>query len=191
MEKIKLKKVISYSTKRGGSKELDIDTYVTTDNLLQNKKGITIANSLPPNGESFPKYKVDDILISNIRPYLQKIWFADREGTCSSDVLVISVQKDFASKFVYYTLFKDDFFKHMMKGVKGTKMPRGDKNQILEFEIPDFTFPTQTKIANILSCIDNKIKLNEKINDNLPNNYFTFTCPFINIGNNQSRSSAN
>ena len=191
MEKVKLKQVVSYSTNRGSNKELNIETYVTTDNLLQNKNGLTIASGLPPNGESFPKYSADDILISNIRPYLKKIWFANRKGLCSSDVLTMSVQKAYVPKFVYYALFRDDFFEHMMKGAKGTKMPRGDKNQILEFEIPAFTFSIQTKIADILSCIDNKIELNNAINDNLPNNYFTFICPFINIGSNQSRSSAN
>ena len=48
----------------------------------------------------------------------------------------------------------------------------------------------QKKIANVIASLEDKIELNNKINDNLPNNYFTFTCPFINIGNNQSRSSA-
>ncbi|SIT97081.1 Type I restriction modification DNA specificity domain-containing protein [Epilithonimonas bovis DSM 19482] len=55
----------------------------------------------------------------------------------------------------------------MMKGAKGTKMPRGDKNQILDFEIPNFPIDYQQKIANILTDIDNKIALNNKLNDNL------------------------
>jgi type I restriction enzyme S subunit len=167
MKKISLKEVAAFSTKRGSSRELDIATYVTTDNLLQNKIGVTIANGVPPQGESFPKYEVDNILISNIRPYLKKIWFADREGISSSDVLVVSARKGYFPKFVYYSLFDDHFFDHMMKGAKGTKMPRGDKNQILEYHIPDCTLPNQIKIADVLSSIDKKISLNNKINDNL------------------------
>ena len=167
MRKIKLKNVVSYSKLRSNSKDLNLETYITTDNLLQNKLGVKIANNLPPNGDSFPKYKKDNILVSNIRPYLKKIWFANRSGICSSDVLTFETQTGFSSKFIYYNLFQDMFFEHMMKGAKGTKMPRGEKSQILEFEIPDFPLPVQEKIAEFLSAIDDKIQLNNNINDNL------------------------
>ena len=167
MKKIKLKNVVYYSKMRSNYKDLNLETYITTDNLLQNKLGIKIANSLPPSGDSFPKYKNENILVSNIRPYLKKIWFANRSGICSSDVLTFETQTGFSSKFIYYNLFQDVFFEHMMKGAKGTKMPRGEKSQILEFEIPDFSLSVQEKIAEFLSSIDNKIQLNNKINDNL------------------------
>ena len=167
MRKIKLKNAVSYSKLRSNSKDLNLETYVTTDNLLQNKLGVKIANNLPPNGDSFPKYNNGNILVSNIRPYLKKIWFANRSGICSSDVLTFETLTGFSSKFIYYNLFQDMFFEHMMKGAKGTKMPRGEKSQILEFEIPDFPFLVQEKIVEFLSTIDNKIQLNNKINDNL------------------------
>jgi type I restriction enzyme S subunit len=175
MRKTKLKTAALYSSKRGTSKDLDVETYISTDNLLQNKKGVTTATGLPPNGSSFPKYEIGDILISNIRPYLKKIWFANRGGTCSADVLVLSALEEYLPKYLYYSLFRDEFFDHAMKGAKGTKMPRGDKNQILEFEISELPYNDQEIIVKILSTIDDKIVLNEKINDNLPHNYFTLT----------------
>lgn len=167
MNKVSLKKAIAFSKVRGTNKELSLDTYITTDNILQNKTGIARASNLPPSGTAFPKYIKDDVLVSNIRPYLKKIWFAKNEGIASSDVLIMQANKDFHPKFIYYNLFQDSFFEHMMKGSKGTKMPRGDKNQILDFEIPNFKFQTQQKIASILSSLDNKIELNNKINTEL------------------------
>lgn len=50
---------------------------------------------------------------------------------------------------------------------KGTKMPRGDKVSIMEYPIKLPPLPTQQKIAAILSSLDDKIKLNNKINTNL------------------------
>ncbi|PIP10079.1 MAG: restriction endonuclease [Sulfurimonas sp. CG08_land_8_20_14_0_20_36_33] len=114
-----------------------------------------------------PAYVKGNILIGNIRPYLKKIWFADKDGGCSADVLVIDVNDDFDSKFVYYALFRDDFFIHMMNGSKGTKMPRGDKTQIMNFSIPNFKFDIQQKIAKVLSTLDAKIELNNRINKEL------------------------
>ncbi|NCO26707.1 MAG: restriction endonuclease subunit S [Epsilonproteobacteria bacterium] len=167
MSKIPLSKIAKYSNKRIHIQNVTVDNFVTTDNLLQNKLGLTRAISLPPQDGNMPAYVKGNILIGNIRPYLKKIWFADKDGGCSADVLVIDVNDDFDSKFVYYALFRDDFFIHMMNGSKGTKMPRGDKTQIMNFSIPNFKFDIQQKIAKVLSTLDAKIELNNRINKEL------------------------
>ncbi|MGJ0328718.1 restriction endonuclease subunit S [Aliarcobacter cryaerophilus] len=164
---ISLKKVAKYSDARIPIKDVTINNFVTTDNLLQNKLGITKATSLPPQDGNMPAYFKNDILIGNIRPYLKKIWFADKDGGNSADVLTIKVNEKHNPKFIYYALYRDDFFEHMMKGSKGTKMPRGDKNQIMEFSIPDISLESEEKIANVLSSLDSKIELNNKINKEL------------------------
>jgi type I restriction enzyme S subunit len=164
---ITLNNVVQYSKKRIKSEEVTLENYISTDNILQNKCGITFASNLPPNRLAMPSYCETDILIANIRPYLKKIWFADKTGGCSSDVLVFESKKGYFPKFIYYNLFKDDFFEHVMNGSKGTKMPRGDKSQILDFLIPDFDIITQQKIAKVLSDLDAKIELNNKINSQL------------------------
>jgi len=167
MSKIPLSKIAKYSNKRIHIQNVTVDNFVTTDNLLQNKLGLTRAIYLPPQDGNMPAYVKGNILIGNIRPYLKKIWFADKDGGCSADVLVIDVNDDFDSKFVYYALFRDDFFIHMMNGSKGTKMPRGDKTQIMNFSIPNFKFDIQQKIAKVLSTLDAKIELNNRINKEL------------------------
>ena len=164
---ITLSNTVQYSKKRIKSEEVSLENFISTDNILQNKIGITQATNLPPNGQAMPSYQEENILVANIRPYLKKIWFADKNGGCSSDVLVFETKKGYYSKFIYYNLFKDDFFDFVMKGSKGTKMPRGDKNQILNFLIPDFELSTQQKIAKVLSDLDAKIELNNKINAEL------------------------
>lgn len=46
-------------------------------------------------------------------------------------------------------------------------MPRGDKKALMEYEVPDYDLKEQNKIAGVLSAIDDKIQLNNKINKNL------------------------
>lgn len=162
-----LSKVAKYSEKRINVKDVTLDTFITIDNILQNKAGVIIATNLPPGKNAMPAYNAGNILVGNIRPYLKKIWFANRSGGCSADVLVLDVNKGYDPKFVYYSLVRDDFFTHVMNGVKGTKMPRGDKNQILDFLISDFDLSTQQKIAAVLSALDAKIELNQRINAEL------------------------
>jgi type I restriction enzyme S subunit len=161
---IKLSSAVKYSSKRINIDEISVEDFISTDNLLQNKLGKENAIKLPSLKGLMPGYSNDNILVGNIRPYLRKIWFSDKESGCSADVLVFEVNKFHYPKFIYYTLFRDDFFDHMMKGSKGTKMPRGDKKQILDFLIPDFEFEEQQKIAKVLADLDAKIELNNRIN---------------------------
>ncbi|GHV71695.1 restriction endonuclease subunit S [Bacteroidia bacterium] len=164
----KLYEVANYSESRIKSNNISLENYVTTDSLLQNKQGRIPAKNLPPQSCTLIAYYKNDILIGNIRPYLQKIWFADSDRGNSADVLTLAVNKNHNPKFVYYALLSDSFFEHMMNGSKGSKMPRGDKNQILTYDIPDFSIEQENKIASVLSTLDAKIALNRQLNDNLP-----------------------
>lgn len=162
-----LSEMADYAESRVNIKSVSLDDYVSTDNLLPNKHGLALAVNLPSQQGKIPSYQKADILIGNIRPYLKKIWFADRVGGCSADVLVIRTKEHHNPKFVFYGLFRDDFFNHMMRGSKGTKMPRGDKPQIMRFALPKFDKGTQHEIASVLSALDAKIGINNRINTEL------------------------
>ena len=108
-----------------------------------------------------------DILVSNIRPYFKKIWFAECDGGCSNDVLVFRAKDGVNKRFLYYVLADDAFFNYSMMTSKGTKMPRGDKVSIMKYEVPVFSYEEQRKIAGILEVLDRKIKLNTELNKNL------------------------
>ena len=107
---LKLSKVASYSKKRIEADKVSIENFVTIDNILQNKAGITTATNLPPSTNAMPAYEAGHILVGNIRPYLKKIWFANRDGGCSADVLNFEINKGYDAKFVYYSLVGISFF---------------------------------------------------------------------------------
>jgi type I restriction modification DNA specificity family protein len=162
-----LKNHATYINNKVDTNEISLSQYISTDNILQNKQGIKCATSLPIQGGKVTSFKKGDILLANIRPYLKKIWYAQFDGGCSADVLAIRANAETDSHFLFYALFRDDFFIHAMKGAKGTKMPRGDKTQIMEFKIPVFDLKTQQSIAAVLSALDKKIALNKQINARL------------------------
>ena len=145
---------------------LNENTYISTENMMSNKAGITSTSSLPTVTQT-QSFIAGDVLVSNIRPYFKKIWFAEFYGGCSNDVLVFRTKDGVNKRFLYYVLAEDKFFDYVMATSKGTKMPRGDKTAIMKYEVPDFTHEEQEKIAGILGAIDDKIALNAKINENL------------------------
>lgn len=146
--------------------ELNDSTYISTENMLPDKGGVTKSSGLP-NANYTQCFSEGDILLSNIRPYFKKIWYATFNGGCSNDVLVLRAKSNVCSKFLYYVLSDDKFFEYDTATSKGTKMPRGDKVAIMKYSVPQYDLPTQEKIARILSSLDDKIELNNKINQNL------------------------
>ena len=112
-------------------------------------------------------YRQGDVLVANIRPYLKKVWYADSEGGCSSDVLVFRAKNGHCTSFLYTVLMQDSFFEYAMLGSKGSKMPRGDKDQIMRYELPTFTPMEEENIGNMMVDIMSKINVNRLINDNL------------------------
>ncbi len=147
-------------------KLLEMNIYISTENMLANKAGVCKQKSIPTKG-TITKFIKGDTLISNIRPYFKKIWKATQDGYCSNDVLVFRSKGNYNQDFLYYSLADDKFFEYMMKTSKGTKMPRGDKNAIMNYKIFDMNQIEQRKVAKVFRKIDNKIELNNQINDNL------------------------
>ena len=162
----KLSSIADYVTDKISSNDIALREYVTTDCILQNKKGREIATNLPPQSCCLTRYQHGDVLIANIRPYLKKVWFADIDGGASSDVLVFRAKEGHSPSFLYAVLLQDSFFDYVMQGAKGSKMPRGDKEQILRYEMPTLSC-SEESIGTFFLNLDQKIRLNEQINQNL------------------------
>ena len=130
--------------------------YVSTENINQDFSGIMPYTSVDEvAGIAFSS---GDILMANIRPYLKKIWYADFPGGCSADVLVIH-SDTISSKLLYYILANNKFINYIMTGgVKGIKMPRGDKKYIMRYPIliPEKA-SEQEEIGDILTAMDDEI----------------------------------
>ncbi len=151
---LKINELCKYIT--GRTVEIDMESYVTTDNMLQNCEGIR-----PYEGTesiiSAIAYQKGDILLSNIRPYLKKIWQADRDGSCSPDVLVLRPKRDIVDeRFLYYSLRRDVFFDYIMNeaGTRGVKMPRGNKDGIIQYRVILPDLEEQKRIVDEISHYD-------------------------------------
>lgn len=138
-----LSDICSYSKDRVAVSELDVGTYFSTENMLPGKAGSTEATSLPTMPQTTACHK-GDTLISNIRPYFKKIVYCEDECGCSTDVLCFMPNQPQYSAYLFSTLYADKFFAFMVAGAKGTKMPRGDKQQIMTYPI---VLPSEAALA--------------------------------------------
>jgi len=165
MQKV-LSDICYYVSDKIPVKQVQLADYVSTENLLQNKGGLSVANKLP--SVKVTAFQAGDVLVSNIRPYFKKIWLADRSGGASNDVLVFrKLNDEIYEKYLYYILADDRFFAFSTASASGSKMPRGDKVQIMNYPVKLPPLESQKKIADILSSLDEKIELNRRMNETL------------------------
>ena len=131
-------------------------SYVSTENILPDYGGVSRASKLPNTG-SVTRYRLDDTLVSNIRPYLKKVWVADKEGGASNDVIVIRAKQWLLKKYLSCLLKNDAFIHYVMTGAKGVKMPRGDVGSMKEYPTLFPSKPEQQRIADCLTSLDDLI----------------------------------
>ena len=138
--------------------------YVSTENILQNYKGIEQYNSNEViSGDEF---LIGDILMANIRPYLKKVYMAEFDGVSNSDVLIF--KSDIVDPhFLHCILANDNFINYVMNSVKGSKMPRGDKIHIMNYHLSIPRTKEQEKIAKFIDLLDQRIDTQSKIIEDL------------------------
>lgn len=133
--------------------------YVGTENMKQDFSGVNDLDS--ENEVKGVTYNIGDTLMSNIRPYLKKTWKADVKGVCSTDVLVFH-PTNINSDYLYRNISSEKFISYVMTAAKGSKMPRGDKEHIMNYDIQVPCLPEQQKIASLFAEIDTLIQSAEK-----------------------------
>jgi type I restriction enzyme, S subunit len=157
-----LQKVATFENEKLPVTQLSPTNYVSTENLMPDYGGVVAASKLPSSGAA-TRFRVGDVLVSNIRPYLKKVWQSDMDGGSSNDVIVIRAKEKIDARYFSHVLINDAFINYVMKGAKGVKMPRGDINLAKEYPFP---YPPdkreQQKIADCLSSLDELIAAQAK-----------------------------
>lgn len=166
VKRVKLGEVGFYPTGRIAINE--VESYVGVENLLKDRNGVEFLEKTPKMDVAI-QFLPNDILIGNIRPYLKKIWMADRKGGTNGDVVTVRIKPEFIDKvnpkYLYHQLASDMFFNYDNINAKGAKMPRGDKNAILQYSIP---LPPLSEQEHIVSILDRFDKLCHDIREGLP-----------------------
>lgn len=121
------------------------------------------------------KFRNGDTLLAKITPCLEngKTAFVnclqeDEIGFGSTEFIVLRAKENIDERFLYYLSISPEFRKQaisLMEGTSGRKRVNENALKISDFLIPDFE--EQRKIANILSAIDDKIQINNQINQEL------------------------
>lgn len=150
--------------------------YLDTGNITENK--IDEIQFIELNNEKLPsrakrKVIVGDIIYSTVRPnqlHYGYISYIPDNFLVSTGFTTIRVDQAIAnSKYIYFLLTQDEVTQHLsaLAEQSTSAYPSIKPSDIENFEIDLPPLETQKQIASILSALDDKIELNNKINENL------------------------
>ena len=130
-----LGEVSTYPKERIAINQICPNQYIGVEHLIKDRGGVRFSDNLPKADVAIA-YKENDILLGNIRPYLKKIWLADKVGGASGDVVIIRIkERSISPLFLFKLLSSDQFFEYDNIHTKGAKMPRGDRKVIAKFGV--------------------------------------------------------
>jgi type I restriction enzyme S subunit len=152
-ETISLSAICKYVSDKAIFSQIDSAVYISTENILPDKQGISSFGITSPS-ERVTYFQAEDVLVSNIRPYFKKMWFATTAGGCNADVLCFRALDKKYSYLLKSIIYQDSFFDYVMSGAKGTKMPRGDKTHIMQYQVPCFSESQLHKFNSLASTIE-------------------------------------
>ena len=156
-----LSTICQYVKEKAAFSDIESSVYISTENILPDKRGVSSFGTTTST-DRVAHFREEDVLVSNIRPYFKKMWFATTEGGCNADVLCFRALDKRFSYLLKSIMFQDNFFDYVMSGAKGTKMPRGDKKHIMQYQIPCFSDNQLEKFNAFASLIEQKQALNRQ-----------------------------
>ena len=108
-------------------------------------------------------FNKNSVLYSKLRPYLNKYYYSQIDGVCSSEIWVLNtLNKDVLSnKFLYYFI-QTNRFNSVANKSAGSKMQRADWGLVENIRLYKGTIEEQEKIGEFFSKLDQQIELEEK-----------------------------
>lgn len=93
-------------------------------------------------------FKRSDILYGRLRPALNKVTYPNRDGICSTDIVVLRAKNKDILPELYSRILRSSYFNEMvLNGVSGGQLPRVDSNYLLQLPIYQIPLDIQQKMV--------------------------------------------
>ena len=117
------------------------DLDVELENLISNS-GILVGDT-SVRAQTTSLFRKGDILFGRLRPYLNKWWFAEKDGVKSGEIWALETSSKYSNSFAYL-LVQSRKFLEIANVTSGTKMPRADWRSLTAI-----TFNSPSKLEQI------------------------------------------
>lgn len=154
--------VVTNKSKKFNPKSDEIRQDIELDSIEQNTG--RLLNTYISKDFTSQKNKFDkgSVLYSKLRPYLNKYYYAQISGVCSSEIWVLnSLNNQKLSNLFLYFFIQTNRFSNVANKSAGSKMPRADWGLVENIRLYKGSIEEQEKIGNFFQKIDKQIELEE------------------------------
>lgn len=160
---------ISSTYKKNNEKIVLINTSDVLNGKVLNHEFVQNINIKGQFKKTFIK---DDILYSEIRPQNKRFAYVDFDSKnyiASTKLMVLRYKENVLPKFLYLILSSNNVINNLqaIAETRSGTFPQITYNELSKIEINLPPLDEQKRIADVLSALDNKIEVNNKINENL------------------------
>jgi type I restriction enzyme S subunit len=141
--------------------------YVSLKHMGEGEPRIYEWESSEGVGSAKYEFQPGDIMLGKLRPYFRKVAMPKIDGICSTDINVIAATEEVDQKFLFYTLFRQEFIDIADKSSTGTRMPRADWSKLDKLNVALPPLEEQNRIGEFLHSIDEKIEVNRAMSETL------------------------
>ena len=117
---------------------------------VESWSGRLIEESLEPADSEGAEFEQGDILFGKLRPYLAKVWVADRPGTYIGDFIRLRPFRDCDPEFLGYVLRSREVIEAASAESLGTKMPRTEWERLRQLQVPAPPLEVQHQVVDYL-----------------------------------------
>lgn len=151
--KEKIKYLVSINTNHAENN----DNYIGMENIESWTGKFVESDGFVAEGETL-EVNEGDVIFGKLRPYLAKVYIAEKKACCSTEFLVMQPNEKISSKFLQYSLLNRKTIDDIDRSTYGTKMPRANWDFIGNYKIPVPPFSSQLSIINFLDSKCTKIQ---------------------------------
>ena len=151
-EKITLGKLIEYDKKNGQGSNLP---YIGMENISSETMKIVGEINVPQKTSSTFKFNNSHVLFGRLRPYLKKVLIPDFEGQCSTEIFCIKISEKIDKNFLAYWLLSPSILYKINNSSTGTRMPRANMNELLNYQFPVLSISKQQQIVKKINTVFN------------------------------------
>lgn len=146
-EEKKFGDICSYHKEQGVYKDMKYLGMEHMESGTGNILGYMNSNDVLSNSFKFNK---GEVLYGRLRPYLRKVYVAEFDGCCSTEVFPIKSDA-VVSEFIKYWFLTDEITNKINASSAGCRMPRGNMNEVKKYP---FYYPTKSTQREIVSRLD-------------------------------------
>lgn len=152
-----LGKLTEPSKERGDPLDLPDTPYVGLEHITK-ETGQLLEKATAADVRSTKSiFRKGDLLYGKLRPYLNKLWLAEFDGLCSTDILVYPQNDRIDNKFLKYRMMSRDFVRYANSNASGVNLPRVNAKVIGRFLIEHPPLPEQRRIVSKIEELFSKL----------------------------------